>query len=356
MSVVPINFSYTVSMEMMSVTIKEIARICGVSRGTVDRVLNNRGKVKPETRELILRTIKEQGYTKNIAGRALTVKRMAPVIGVILCSEGNPFFDDVITGLRDAEKELQDYGVTMHLKTMYGHEVCRQLQLIDELEGGISALVIQPINDALIAERLLAIRKSGVPVVTVNTDITPDSRCCYVGSDYERGGSVAAGMAAVITGGRAKMGIIKGVDTLMGHVLRLKGFEDHLRRICPQIEWIASESAQDDPQRAYSRTCAMLREHPQIDTIFVVAAGVYDVCRAVIDMEYEHKLRVIAYDDVPSTREMIRRGIVRAVVCQQPVLQGYRAFTMAYDMILSGSDPREDRFIVEDQIKILENI
>lgn len=157
-------------------TIKEIARICGVSRGTVDRVLNNRGKVKPETQQLILRTIEEMGYTKNIAARALNVKRMSPVIGVILCSEGNPFFDDVIRGFFDAEKELADYGVSMRFATMYGHEVSRQLELIENMIGEISALVIQPINDAQIAARLLSIRQSGVPVVTVNTDITPDSR------------------------------------------------------------------------------------------------------------------------------------------------------------------------------------
>jgi len=38
----------------MSITMKEIASICDVSRGTVDRVLNNRGKVRPETAERIL--------------------------------------------------------------------------------------------------------------------------------------------------------------------------------------------------------------------------------------------------------------------------------------------------------------
>lgn len=337
-------------------TIKEIAKLCGVSRGTVDRVLNKRGKVKLETQEMILRVIEEHGYTKNIAGRALTVKRMQPVIGVILCSEGNPFFDDVIAGLKKAEKELEDYGVSMLLRTMAGHAVDRQLQLIGEMEGHIAALVIQPINDMRIAQRLLDMRSQGVPVVTVNTDISPESRCCYVGSDYERGGSVAAGMAAIITGGQANMGVIRGVDSLMGHVLRLKGFEEHLRRICPQIQWIAGENAQDDPERAYRKTCEMLRAYPQIDTIFVVAAGVYDVCRAVMDMGYEQKLRVIAYDDVPSTREMMSRGIVRAVVCQQPIEQGYQALLTAFEIILSGEAPREDRIIMEDQIKILENL
>ena len=122
-------------------TIKEIARICGVSRGTVDRVVNNRGKVKPETEALILKTIAEHGYTKNIVGRALTVKKTSPVIGVILCSEGNPFFDDVIAGFHAAKADLHDYGATIILRTMCGHEVARQLELINELEEHIAALV-----------------------------------------------------------------------------------------------------------------------------------------------------------------------------------------------------------------------
>ena len=336
-------------------TIKEIAKLCGVSRGTVDRVLNDRGKVKPETRELILRTISEQGYTKNIAGRALTVRRMAPVVGVILCSEGNPFFDDVIDGFRRAQADNEGFGVSMRLATMRGHEVARQLRLIDDMVEEIAALVIQPINDERIAARLRRLREGGMTVVTVNTDIAPDARCCYVGSDYERGGSVAAGMAALITGGKANMGVIAGVDTLMGHALRLKGFEEHLRAICPQIRWVARENANDDPQRAYERTCAMLRSHPEIDTLFIVAAGVHDVCRAVIDTGREGSLRVIAYDDVPSTRDMIRRGLVRAVVCQQPFQQGYRAYSIAFDAILSGEPPKEDMIITEDQIKIREN-
>lgn len=336
-------------------TIKEIAKLCGVSRGTVDRVLNNRGKVKPQTQELVLRVLQEQGYTKNIAGRALTVRRMSPVVGVLLCSEGNPFFDDVIDGLQRAAEENADYGITMRLVTMRGHEVKKQLQLIDELLDGIAALVIQPINDPSIADRLRELRSDGLPVVTVNTDIAEDARSCYVGSDYERGGSVAAGLVALITGGQAQIGIIAGVDTLMGHVLRLKGFEEHLREVCPQIQWTARENANDDPERAYQKTCAMLRKHPQIDTLFVVAAGVHDVCRAVIDMGRERTLRVIAYDDVPSTRAMIQRGLVRAVVCQQPFLQGYQSFTVAMDAILSGAEPKRRSIIMEDQVKIREN-
>lgn len=337
-------------------TIKEIARICGVSRGTVDRVVNNRGKVKPETEALILQTIAEHGYTKNIVGRALTVKKTEPVIGIILCSEGNPFFDDVIEGFHAAQRDLHDYGVTVILKTMCGHEVTQQLSLIDELDGQISALVIQPINSRRIAARLLSLKEGGIPVVTVNTDIENSSRCCYVGSNYESGGAVAAGMMVLVTNGRANLGIIEGVPTLMGHVLRQKGFEDHLRSIAPGITLIDRAPALDDPEQAYRAAYGMLHAHPQIDAVFVVAAGVYDVCRAIIDSGREHSIRVVAYDDVPTTREMIRRGLVRAVVCQQPFEQGYRAVHEAFDMLLSGQILDNHMLIMENQIKIAENI
>lgn len=337
-------------------TIKEIARICGVSRGTVDRVLNNRGKVKPETEALILKTIAEHGYTKNIVGRALTVKKTSPIIGVILCSEGNPFFDDVIAGFRAAEGELHDYGASVMLRTMCGHEVARQLALIDELEEHIAALVIQPINSRRIAARLRTLKENGIPVVTVNTDIDPASRCCYVGSNYESGGAVAAGMMALVTGAQAQLGIIEGVPTLMGHMLRQKGFEDHLRTIAPGISLIARAPALDDPEQAYRATCAMLEKNPQIDAMFIVAAGVYDVCRAIIDCGREQTIRVVAYDDVPSTREMMRRGLIRAVVCQQPFEQGSRAVHAAFDMLLSGQMVENLMLITENQIKIAENL
>ena len=56
------------------VTIKQIADLCGVSRGTVDRVLNNRGNVKPEKRELILEMAKKLHYRPNPAGKALAAQ------------------------------------------------------------------------------------------------------------------------------------------------------------------------------------------------------------------------------------------------------------------------------------------
>ena len=255
-------------------TIKQIADLCSVSRGTVDRVLNGRGKVKPETEDRVLRTIRQLGYTKNIAGKALTLKKTAPGIGVVVSSEGNPFFEDVIEGFGKAEKELADYGVTVTLKTMRGYDVQRQLALIGELaQVGISALVIQPINNPRIARKINELGERGIPTVTVNTDIENTCRQCYVGSDYTAGGVTAAGVMRIVTGGRANLGIVAGVSMLLGHDQRRDGFERHIKAVCPDINIVDSVSAMDDPEHSYRMTLAMLRRNPQIDAIFIVAAG-----------------------------------------------------------------------------------
>jgi len=338
-------------------TIKEIAQLCGVSRGTVDRVLNHRGKVKPETEALILRTIHRMGYTKNIAGKALTVRKSAPVFGALISSEGNPFFDDVVAGFRKAEEELVDYGVTVLLKTMRGYDVQRQLALMDELDdAGMTVLIMQPINDERIERRIRRLADRGVPTITINTDIENSCRLCYVGSDYTSGGETAAGLMRLVTRGQANLGIVTGVSTLLGHVQRLEGFERHLREICPELNVVDRVSAMDDMEHSYRMTLEMLRRHTEIDTLFITASGTFGACRAVIELGREKNMRVVAFDNVPSTVEMMRRGLVRAVVCQQPFLQGYQAIRAAFDVLLTGTSKQGEQIIMENQIKILENL
>ena len=66
------------------VTIKQIAELCGVSRGTVDRVLNGRGKVKPEKAALVRAMAEKLNYRPNPAGKALSARKKQPVVGVLI--------------------------------------------------------------------------------------------------------------------------------------------------------------------------------------------------------------------------------------------------------------------------------
>lgn len=80
-------------------TIKEIASLAGVSRGTVDRVLNHRGSVNPQTEQKILEIVQELDYKPNKAGIVLAARKKNLKLGVVLLGLGTVFYDDILSGV-----------------------------------------------------------------------------------------------------------------------------------------------------------------------------------------------------------------------------------------------------------------
>lgn len=340
----------------MAVTIKKIADLCGVSRGTVDRVLNNRGKVKPETEVRVKQIADQLGYTPNIAGKQLAARKKALTIGVLVISEGNSFFDEVIRGVQRAEKELQDYGVSIILKTMKGYNVHRQIQLIDELKGHINALIINPISAPAIVSKINELVDSGICVITVNTDIENSKRLCYIGSNYTKCGETACGMLGLLTSGKANIGILTGSNKVSGHNQRIRGFKDICKKKYPEFKIVGCEETEDDDIKAFEVTNKLLNEHPEIDALFVVAAGVYGVCRAVMSFGLVGKITIISCDSIPTTIEMMKQGVIKATICQQPFTQGNKSVHTAFNYLVSGIELEKKEFIVKSEIKIVENL
>ena len=84
----------------MAVTIKDLARICGVSVGTVDRALRNRSEIHPRTRERILAAAREHGYKPNIVARNLKARRTWE-IGLIVHDLENEFFAELVNAVQE---------------------------------------------------------------------------------------------------------------------------------------------------------------------------------------------------------------------------------------------------------------
>jgi len=156
----------------MVVTIKKIAELARVSRGTVDRALNKRGGVNKEVEERIIKIAKSLGYKPNLVAKSLATRGQKNAIGVLVCAEGNDFFSEVLNGVDAAAQEISDFGFTVKINKMRGFDVEDQLIHIKALEeDGISALAITPINDKKIRDKLNIMQQSGIPIVALNVDI-----------------------------------------------------------------------------------------------------------------------------------------------------------------------------------------
>ena len=152
-------------------TIKEIAALAGVSRGTVDRVLNHRGAVSPKTAEKILEIAQALDYKPNRAGIVLAAQKHKLKLGVVLLGRGNPFYEEVLLGISEKAAELESYNCTVLIRqTDYDRE--EQLAAIDELIAeGVNGLALSPYNDNAVRQKINTLYEQHIPVVTLNTDI-----------------------------------------------------------------------------------------------------------------------------------------------------------------------------------------
>lgn len=338
----------------MAVTIKEIAEKSGVSRGTVDRVLNHRGNVNHETEKLVTEVAEELGYRPNRVGKALAARKKKYNIGIILCSEGNEFFDEMLKGIDRAQQEAADYAITVTVRTIKGFNLERQLKAIDELEPEINFLILNAIHDRRIEDRIHELTESGIPVITINSDVEKDERLCHVGSDGIKSGETAAGMMGLLTGGRAKVLLAAGNKQVLGHNQRIWGFCGCLRKRYPGMQIISTIETEDDDELAYERTKAALEGRPDITAIYVLAGASSGVCRAIKELG-RLDITVIACDYTPSMEELVREGLIKATICQQPFTQGKTSVELAVQYLVNDTMPAKKIYAMKNEIRIYEN-
>ena len=341
-------------------TIKEIAEAAGVSRGTVDRVLHNRGGVRPDIEKRVRTIAKAMGYTPNRAGRILAARKQPLNIGCFLPGVGNAFFDDILKGLQKAERELSDFGVSLLTKSIRGYDTFDHIQAIQELvDSGCNALCLCTIDTPPIRHYVNQLADYDIPIMTFNTDLTGTKRLCYVGSDYTRSGNTAAGLFSMFHKTDIHLLIITGSFRIKGHNDRIAGFTKTLKEHHIPYHLVDVLESQDDDDISYATVQACLKKHPQTNCFYITAAGVEGACRAIEEHRRtrpNEKRWVMTFDDIEPTRRLIRSGAIDFTIDQAPIEQGYQVVQKMFNYVLNGRKKAPRDFILTELIKIKENL
>lgn len=340
-------------------TIKQIANLSGVSRGTVDRVLNNRGGVNVKTERRVREVAAMLNYVPNKAGKTLAARKRNLKFGMMLINStsSNPFIGEIMLGARHQSKQLDDFGVSVEFRqTLIGHPEL-QLACINELVAlGIQGLAIMPENDPSICSKLLELKEQGISIVTVNTDIDCAGRLAYIGSDYYKAGETAAGLMAMVTDGRAHVGVVSGTENILCHTARIDGFCTRAREHYSGLQIVDIICNHDDDFISFEKTKELIENNPEIDALYLSAGGVFGACRAVTDLSLSGKIKIISYDTVQTTQNMIKNNTILATIDQQPFLQGSKALEVLFEYLAMDIEIKKEFFYTENVIKILENI
>ena len=145
----------------MSATIRDVAKICGVSVSTVSRVLNGYTDISEETANKVYEAIRKLDYVPNNTARMLS-KKNTRIIGLTIPDIKDPFFSENAAG---AENLLLENGYQIFYGNMdrSGDKLLKFLQQARQMR--FDGLIITP--DAWTEELLDTLQKSGIPVVSL---------------------------------------------------------------------------------------------------------------------------------------------------------------------------------------------
>lgn len=323
----------------------------------MDRVLHNRGQVKPETAEKVRAVMEEMEFEPNALGRAFYLSRKKNKIGVLVSFREPDFQKQVMQGINSGVAYAKQHGLETLIEFAPPGDPNSYLAALDRLlDSGVQGLVIRGIVSEAVNARLRALSEERLPIITYNQDIESSLRDCFVGQDSYKSGACAAFLMQQIS---PKQGctLIVGVDRLhQSSEERIRGFTGHFKS-CTDSGMDVSHVIYGggDHDLVYRLTRGKLTELPELTGVFVSGAGLSGAAQAVDDAGLSGRVKIVGFDVTDSNVAFMKKGTVQFLIDQGPYLQGYQSIQLLTDAIFQDRPIETGYYDTGIQIKNLYN-
>jgi LacI family transcriptional regulator len=338
----------------LKIRIKDIADRAGVSTGTVDRVIHERGEVSRKTREKVLSILDEMHYEPDILARSLA-SRHPFRIAVLLPfhTPENWFWKEPLQGINEACAELNHFKVEVK-EFLYDQFVRQDFmdRTSEVLRYAPDALIAAPVFTQETMEFFNRCSERGIPFVSVNANIRHPDQLTYVGQDSRRSGAVAAQLmrTGVHGSGRLLVVSIARDRENYNHILkREQGFREYWGNSGGSIPRAIISRAMPKDTYTYIRRSlsSLFDEYDDISGIFVTNSRVYQVARFLYNTGRKDVM-LIGYDLINPNIKYLNNDTIDFLISQKPREQGYKALVSVFNAIKLNKKPMPEQHISID--------
>lgn len=330
----------------------DIAQKAGVSIGTVDRVIHDRGEVSEETKDKILKIIKEFDFRPNILASSLASKKVSAFASLIPRASGvDEYWSKPIQGIEKATNQLKQFGVVMN---RFFFKMEESVTFIAEakkiLEISPDGIVLAPWfkREALEFTRILDQRR--IPYVFIDSTLKEANPVSFIVQDSYQSGFLAGKLLDYGIRERSTILLIHITKELenTNHLLqREKGFLQYFKskvnshRIVPlEIKGAESEIAEKLEEFGINPD--------SVEAVFVTNSKVHLAANYFRLLNQNPKM--VGYDLIKSNVDLLRQGKIDFLLCQKPELQGYMALNLLFDHVLKKEKVKKENFTSIDII------
>lgn len=321
---------------MGKVGIHEIARVAGVSIGTVDRALHGRARIKATTQKRVLEVARRLGYRPNPAARALAVGRATLRIGVCLPRESRQFYDQIRLGLVSEATRYEHLGVRFFYcpTERLGQGESEQVQTL--LRNNIQALVIAPGDHKRLSALIDEVEERNIRVLCVATDAPSSHRSTVICVEPELNGRLAGELMGRLVHPNSQVAIVTGMLETVDHCRKVQGFSELFPQVCPGGKIAEILEGHEDEDETFLKCRDLLLRIKNLAGIYVSTVLCLPVCRALNALGLNGRIKLVTTDLFKEMVPYFEKGTIIASIHQRPHLQGQTAVRLIIDHALTG--------------------
>lgn len=328
-------------MKDKAVTIKDIAKLAGVSRGTVDRVLNNRGRVAVQKRDKVIEIAKKLGYQKNIIASNLALNKKRTVNLVIPKSNGEQYWDMVHDGIKSNESKMSRYNVSL---STFDFDLLSKKDYLESLkkafEGNPTAVLLSPIYLNETNTFLSEFDLNGTAIFTFNSELNHEKVSSFVGQDSYKAGLIAGRLFHLSINKKRK----KILCVTLGHEVenashikqKIDGLEAFNVQNNSGIEliYLTIDKFYDD--KSIKKACKKIeKSHPDFDgIIFTNSRSIEFINNSNYFTDLAEETAVIGFDITSDNIELLKNGKIDYLLNEQPFQQGQESIQNILDHLI----------------------
>lgn len=312
---------------MKRVSIADIMRETGLSRATIDRVLNRRGNVHQRTKDLV--------------ERAMRILSAHPDRD----SPDSPKADIVLRLGRGMTAQMRAAWDLNHPQGMFHDLYQAEEHAVHAVVEALCADLSRPLilcvkNTDRLADLLHGARVRGKRVIAIVSDLAAHARDVFLGIDNRAAGQTAAYLIGRALGERpASVGVVLGNLAFRCHEDREIGFRTALRAHFPRIALSAEAQGEDHADLTRAAVLRLLNEQPSLSAIYNVGGGNSGLIAAIRDAGKAQEMLVVTHEVNSVTIPLMRDGAIDYCIASDPGLLIAEALRLCGEETLA---PRHD--------------
>ena len=310
------------------IRIKDIAALEGVSTGTVDRVLHNRGEVSQKSREKIEKILTELNYQPNIYATALASKKKYTFITLLPEAKKGEYWYDIKIGVDNAAKELLDLNINVQQIFFDQYDETSFIQsintiLIQSPDGVLLAPVFKEQTIILTKE----LRIKNIPFVFIDSDISELNALSYFGMHSFKSGYLAAKLLLKDEKNNSDIAIFQAYRTGNSESnqteLRINGFKKYISDYYPDtvIHSVKIYAHDTDKNDKILKDC--FNHYPQIKKGVTFNSRAYLIAD-YLTTNYIDDIKLIGYDLLEKNVIALKKNKICYLLAQRPEIQSYK--------------------------------